>query len=111
MSPLINQRMAKSFILRRAAPQVKAFMERLGRDRVDKMVRLDLSIEALLPPDAQAQLRRNARQYGWAARAITEEDFLKLLPPWYAEVIQQHGERGLAWQQRELLVLRSFFGG
>ncbi len=111
MSPLINGRMAKSFILRRAGPQVKAFMERLGRDRLDKMVRLDLSIESLLLPDAQAQLRRSARTYGWAARSITEEEFVGLLPGWYREVVQQHGEKGLAWQTRELKVLRSFFGG
>ena len=111
MSPLINSRMAKSFVLRQADRQVKAFMARLGRDRLDKMVRLDLSLESLLPADAQAQLRRKARAYQWAVQAITEEDFVRMLPPWYAEVIQQYGDKGLAWQSRELRVLRSFFGG
>lgn len=112
---LNGSKVAKGFILRQARRKVGEFFSAYNREekgpaRLALLITKGVSLESLASPDQLAQMRQKGKQFSWAARLVTDEEFNQMLPKWYWDTIQLHGDAGARWHERELTWLKGFFG-
>ncbi|GEM_PF-5852827 len=102
---------AKNLVLIKARKIVQNVCEGLGRERIAWHIENNKSLVETVPPELVAHLRGLAAQYSWAAQAITEEDFKKMLPEWVKQLVVENGEGGEEWLAAQVKWLREIFGG
>lgn len=105
----------RNLVLNRATTLTKdniwPLLNQVGPERIAWLIDHDESLIQRLPQDWKNGLRQKATEYRWAADVLTDEDVKAIFPPWLLEVVAHRGEKGTTWLQREIIILRGFFGG
>lgn len=99
---------AKRFVHIKAERSIREFCDALGEKRVEWMVTNQHPLSRFVTPELQKVISV-APQYGWVGDAISDEEFVQMLPPWVHQIVEQHGEEGQAWLRSTIGWLRSLF--
>lgn len=102
-------RFAKAYILKVVERNVVLMCDGLGEQRLAWCIQQGRSLGGLVPQETEAQYRERAPAYGWAAQAITDEEFRHLLPEWVKALVARHGDAGETWLRDTILWIRGFF--
>ena len=100
--------LGKKMVLRKASKYVHQICNSLGPERLEWHVVNDVPLSKSIPPKVEQQLRAVAPQWSWVSNAITDADFVAMLPEWVVQLVTQHGEKGAMWLAGTMEWLRSF---
>ena len=101
---------AQRFILSRAKREIPKIFDNLKPEWIEQMVTQNRTLESVLPPEKLAGYRKLAHQYNWLSAIISDDDFLNMVPQWVHDIINKHGDQGIAWRAEQMSWLRSLFG-
>ena len=104
-------RFAKGLARRQVQRRLLPFLETVGTERISWIIGQDRPLRSFIQPGTEEALRAKAQEHRWVAMSISDEDLLRMLPPWMHDVIAQHGEQGQDWMRRELGWIREFILG
>lgn len=101
--------LAQRFILNRARREIPKIFEGLKPEWIEQLVTENRSLESVLPPEKVAGYRNLAQHYNWLSAIISDKDFLGMVPQWVHDIINKHGDQGIAWRTEQMRWLRSLF--
>lgn len=102
---------ARTFAVRRGTRELDKILVQVGSQRIEQIVAAGDPISKHIPPDKMEAIRELVAAYPWVANLITDEDFLRMLPPWFLQIVAAHGDPGKQWLVREIRWIRSLFSG
>jgi len=105
----INPWAFRSALVRRvAARRVYTFMDKLGPERVDWIVANRKPLRELLNT-ATARWVGMAPRHPWISEAISDQDFIEMLPRWAIQILDQYGDEERTWFHEQLAWMRGIF--
>ena len=117
MSRISGQAFAKNMILAKVRRQVVAICDGLGEKRIRWMIENERPLSGFVAEEMIAahyemtveQLMAWRRQWGWAAKAVSDEDFARSFPDWMIVLLRESGEKGDRWLRDVVSWLRGMF--
>lgn len=100
---------AKTFVHRKAERGIQGICDRIGSANMEILIKHDKPLSLLVPPSDLDDLSKKARQFSWAAKLISDDEFVRMLPDWVREKVKANGEQGNLWLGKQIEWLRGLF--
>jgi hypothetical protein len=106
-----GNRVIRAVVVTYAKAGIARYCNAIGAERFCWLIDNDRSLSSFVPREKELEFRAKAPKYQWAAKLISDQDFVDMLPNWLKSLIAQRGELGMKWMEAQIPWLRGFFLG
>lgn len=110
-APRDAKKFAKDLLMKRATRGLHKALEELGPTRLEWHILNNKNLADTAPAELVQIAKERAKNYAWAAKLVSEQEVLLMIPDWVHVMVKKHGERGETWLTAQLGFARSLFFG
>ena len=98
----------RRLLLKKAQRAVSDFLDGLGDERLLLLVRKNLDLKDIVPPEVVDEYHQRAQKYRWVKDVISKEDIPRMVGPGRMALIEKE-TGGREWLERQVEFLTSLF--
>jgi hypothetical protein len=107
--PSINaQAFSRELVIRRGSRGIAKFLDMVGPVACGKIIAAHTPLASILPAEQLEAYQQLAAHYYWLANLVSDEDFGRMLPPWFLDIVKST-PGGTQWLIEQIRWLRTLF--